>query len=147
MEEEKLKIVWNRPHMIICSADDFFETTYKFDKESGYKFDGSKLGEAHAQCLRRTIGGMIDQVPIIAVDNTNTTVLEMAPYYACAQAYGYEVELVTFRINPGDAYMRGTHNVPLGTIVAQNKRIKGIEIPPHWKITRNPRWEISAEYR
>ena len=87
---------------------------------------------------------MIDRIPIIAVDNTNTTVLEMAPYYACAQAYGYEVELVTFQFNSGDAYMRNMHGVPLGTIIAQNKRIKGIEIPPQWKITRR---EFSAEYR
>lgn len=70
----------------ICSADHFFT------KDDGtYEFDPSKLGEAHAACLRKYVDAILlrvkgRQFPII-VDNTNLTDTELAPYVRIAQAY------------------------------------------------------------
>lgn len=70
-----------------------------------YRFDPAKLPEAHAQCLKKFIrtaqgntGGALGDV--IIVDNTNSTVAEIAPYYAIAEAYGYDTRILRVRCRP-----------------------------------------------
>ncbi len=118
--------------LFVCSADSFF------NKEGGYKFDPSKLGEAHGQCLRDFIEATAfsdeDNDQIVVVDNTNTTTEEIAPYYAIAQAYGFSVELVTLECDPEVAFKRNQHGVSLAGISAMAERIRNRKVPPFWNM-------------
>jgi predicted kinase len=55
-----------------------------------YKFDPSKLKEAHAWCQNAVSVWMKSQDKII-VSNTFTQEWEMQPYYDLAEKYGYRV--------------------------------------------------------
>lgn len=94
----------------VVSADDYFMV------DGVYRFDPSKLGEAHIACMRNFLYACGVDMPLIAVDNTNTTLMELNPYRLVALAHGYEVEVHRVICNPEVAFKRGTHNVPLNTI-------------------------------
>jgi len=116
----------NFPEAKICSADDFFM------KDGEYKFDPSLLSEAHAACLRKFISYRSHDVDLI-VDNTNTTVAEIAPYYSIGEAFGGDVVVVQFWVDSAFAHSRNIHNVPYDSIVAMNKRMSHQKFPPWWK--------------
>lgn len=115
----------------ICSADHFFETA-----DGKYAFDAAKLGSAHQFCLRK----FIDTVKypahqtVVYVDNTNLTVAEIAPYYQIAEAYGHDVEIVTFDIDAAVAAGRNVHSVPTRSIERMHQRLKQAEreFPGRW---------------
>lgn len=117
---------------IILSADDFFMVN------GTYKFDPALLSAAHGDCLRRfatLIDRPKDRAPShIVVDNTNTTVAEVAPYAALALAYGCELEIVT--VNPNLSWEigaeRNAHNVPAEVIQNQWKRLSEERLPIRW---------------
>lgn len=94
----------------VVSADAYFT-----DAEGNYRFDPTKLPQAHARCLREytTLLTLLNSEPQaeIVVDNTNTTVAEVAPYYALAQAYGYAVRIVYLPCYPEVAAARNLHGV------------------------------------
>jgi predicted kinase len=77
------------PETEICSADDHF---MRHDK---YEFDPSQLSNAHGACLRRYLDGA-KLAQHLCVDNTNTTIAEVAPYIAVAQAYAYNIRAIFF---------------------------------------------------
>jgi hypothetical protein len=66
------------------------------------------------------------------VDNTNTTVAELAPYVAWANAVGYEVEIIRIHCNPLVAAERNTHGVPENAVLAMYVKIQHAEYPPFW---------------
>jgi predicted kinase len=66
---------WQIPSYI-CSADHFF-----WDQEADeYRFDISKLSEAHSVCLRKYLGMLHQQKEVIVVDNTNIRWWEFQTY-------------------------------------------------------------------
>ncbi len=68
-----------------------FEADMYFIRDGEYKFDVTKLKEAHEWC-RSSIGGlMINEEPKLVVSNTFTQEWEMKPYYELAERYGYRV--------------------------------------------------------
>lgn len=119
-----------RKHII--SADDHFMV------DGEYRFDPSQLPAAHAHCLRRFADHVCHceshNVGLLVVDNTNTTVAEIAPYAALAQAYGCELEILIFNCDPEVALERNVHSVPRRAICGQYRRIQGLqdEMPPWW---------------
>jgi predicted kinase len=126
----------------VHSADHFFM------QDGTYKFDVTKLGEAHGACLRGFVHGvrpgwrakemglsLLDQ-PVQVVDNTNTTNEEIAPYYSVAKAYGYKVTLVTLRVPLELAAQRNQHGVPLQGVEAMMKRISERRIPRFWDMAQ-----------
>jgi len=125
----------------VCSADDYFM------KSGKYVFNPSKLGVAHAECLRKFIeacqsyennmlggyyitGGGIAAI----VDNTNTSVLEIGPYYSVAKAYDLDVTLVTLKCDPSVCAARNTHGVPLVGCERMAAAIASRSIPPYWDL-------------
>lgn len=120
------------PNTLVVSADHFFGTPPR------YKFDPEKLPEAHNTCLRLFIEAVRNGRAVV-VDNTNTTVEEIAPYYALAEAYGHEVEIVTIEFDPLVAAQRNVHNVPLEAIERQHYRICSTVLPRRWKHRTVPR--------
>jgi len=117
----------------ICSADDFF-----VGSDGVYRFNPAHLPDAHSSCLRKYVSSLMlcfaHSEAVIVVDNTNTTVGEIAPYYALAQAYGYTPIIITVECDVSEAAERNAHGVSLSTCEAMDARIKATNatLPPWW---------------
>ena len=75
---------------IICSADHYFGAT---PEEYVANWCIEKLGAAHKQCQKNVRMLMQRQRPLVIVDNTNTMVREMMPYFEMAVQYQYRVRI------------------------------------------------------
>lgn len=73
----------------ICSADHFF-----LNARGEYRFDARKLGQAHNASQCAFVDALVAKTQWLFVDNTNTTVWEMALYQKLAAAFGYKCEIV-----------------------------------------------------
>ena len=113
----------------VVSADHAF-----YDRDGKYNFDPSRLPEAHGSCLRYFVAALQDKVSHVIVDNTNTTVAEIAPYAALALAYGFDLEILFFNCDPEVAAARNTHGVPVAGVMAQHARLQETRksLPPWW---------------
>lgn len=67
------------------------EADQYFMKDGEYKFDASKLPEAHKFCQTKTASYMYSKWPRVVVSNTFTQEWEMKAYYELAKKYGYTV--------------------------------------------------------
>lgn len=110
-----------------------------FMEHGHYRFSPTRLPEVHAACLREYVAslapiGAPGLPELLVVDNTNTTLVQVAPYVALAQAYGAEVEIIQFDISPEVAHGRSTHEVPLHTIKRQARQLEDslANWPRHW---------------
>jgi len=130
---------------LVASADDgMMEGT-----PPKYVFNPAKLPAAHGACLLAVIAALqegaaqremarISGIPLsemlIVVDNTSTSVAEIAPYVAVGQAFGAEVVIMTLRIDPAIAGPRNVHGVPQAGVdrmaAALDEGTKGIM--PWW---------------
>lgn len=116
---------------LVVSADDFFVELGR----GTYTFDAARLSEAHGQCFRRFIAAVaVQKTPLVIVDNTNTTPMEISPYYLAAQAFGYDAEIVRVECPTYVAAARNTHGVLEATIHAMAKRMDESPLPPWWKL-------------
>ena len=117
----------------VVSADDHFEV------DGQYRFNPAELGVAHGKCLRRFIEALSAKSPpaLVVVDNTNTSIIELAPYVAVAQAYDCEIEIVRIVCPPEVAAARNTHGVPEAAVRAMHERIETMfqnKFPPFWRV-------------
>lgn len=115
---------------VVCSADHFFM------KNGEYKFDPSKLSEAHAASLRKfidVINHPTDTPQTLVVDNTNTSVLELSPYLMVAKAYNLKIRLVKLVCKNGykEAAGRNIHGVPEKTVKRMEETFQTI---PGWML-------------
>lgn len=97
---------------IHIEADQFF----MIDGE--YKFDASKLKEAHNNCLTRVKSYMYiysskDTSERLIVSNTFTQEWEMKPYFDLAESYGYRVYSLIVENRHGN---KSVHDVPDATM-------------------------------
>ena len=84
-----------------------------------YKFDPTKLKEAHAWCQNAVKMYMSSSIEKITVSNTFTQEWEMQPYYDLAEKYGYRVySLVVENVHNG----KSIHNVPEESINKMRER-------------------------
>ena len=93
-----------------------------------YKFDASKLKEAHAWCKEQVqnwmeTNGRGFDVPRIVVSNTFTQEWEMKPYYDLAKEHGYMVFSLIVENRHGG---QNVHNVPEDKIEQMRKRFEVI---------------------
>lgn len=96
---------------LVCEADKYF-----IEKETGeYKFDGSKIKDAHKYCQDLVETYMKDSLVNdqwyreIAVSNTFTMEWEMKPYFELAEKYGYTVFTIVVENRHGG---KNIHGVP-----------------------------------
>ena len=119
----------------VVSADHFFT-----DQDGKYTFVPEKIGEAHKQCLRKFLSVIAsDHNQLLIVDNTNTTMLEMAPYVSVAGAYDRRVKIVILSAEDGQIPMlakRNLHGVPEKSIRRMNDNLKRFHPPPFWSTER-----------
>ncbi len=115
---------------MVFSADHAFT-----DKDGKYNFDARKLPEAHAACLL----GFTHQIstdPLrrdLIVDNTNCSVIEVAPYAALAAAYAQPLRIITLLHDVEDCAKRNTHKVPTKNVIRQYQSLMAsMEAWPPW---------------
>ena len=103
----------------IFSTDDFWH----LEDSEVYNFDINKLSEAHQWNQRRSLAAFDANIPVIIIDNTNTTAKEMRgylPHINKAQEKGYTVSIeepTTDWVFDADVlFARNTHKVPFETI-------------------------------
>lgn len=119
----------------VFSADNFFIVAGK------YRFDPSKLPEAHAECLRLFVEYCFRhfgwEEGTVVVDNTNITAAEVAPYYAIATAYEHKVRVVNVNphVSPDIAHKRNVHGVPSTTCDRMRAAMMSERFPPWWNIS------------
>lgn len=118
----------NLPNAFICSADHFFENSL-----GEYNFNPSKLSEAHGQCMWNFIAALTDKLPLVVVDNTNVTKIEIAPYLSVAQAFGYDVEIICIdpKLSLKELSERNVHGVPYKSLQSMESRWEN-NFPPFW---------------
>jgi len=88
------------------------EADMYFMVDGEYKFDATKLGEAHAWCLALTKTILAQGIPVV-VANTFTTWKELKPYVEL----GYDTTVVDMKTQ-----YKGTHNVPEATVERMKAR-------------------------
>jgi predicted kinase len=123
----------------ITSADDFFM------KDGQYKFDPSKLTEAHQACQART-EFIMKAGNDVAVTNTFTQRWEMEPYILLAKKYKARltvVDLYDGGLDNKQLALRNIHNVPEEGISSMRSRYEydwkaGNPIPP-WDRKEEPK--------
>lgn len=106
---------------LICEADKYFVV------DGVYKFDGSKLREAHTYCRDMVETYMKDSLindqnyRKIVVSNTFTQLWEMSPYFELAEKYNYMVFTIIVENRHGGI---NQHNVPEDKIEIMKNRFE-----------------------
>jgi NEDD4-binding protein 2 len=97
----------------VFSTDDFFSMTGE------YIFNPTRLGKAHKWNQNRSKAAFSANIPIIVIDNTNTTISEMRnylPHIELARLYGYQVFIAEpdtdWRFNVDELVLKNSHGVP-----------------------------------
>ena len=108
--------LWNSLTVCICSADD-----YHLDKNGVYRFDLSKMGEAHVWCREKFERCLSDNFDVVILSNTNTSEKEIQPYLDLAAKYNYKVISLVVENRHGG---KNIHNVPEETLQKQQQRLK-----------------------
>ncbi|HEC72584.1 MAG: AAA family ATPase [Candidatus Thorarchaeota archaeon] len=107
------------PDAPIFSTDDFFMVNGHYD------FRPWLIGQAHNENMCKVIDAMIDNIPVIVVDNTNTQRWEYSVYLSIVKAMGYEFKIIDLfdgLFSDKELTTRNTHGVPLEVITKMRKR-------------------------
>ena len=115
----------NHPHESLVAAAIHSTDNYFIEPNGNYVFNASMLFVNHSKNFNAFVNSLQKEVPLVIVDNTNTTEKEYKGYVECAHAHGY---LVSFHVmphpTPEEAFMRNNHGVPLETIKAMITRFQ-----------------------
>lgn len=96
------------------------ETDMFFTEGGEYKFDASKLKQAHEWCQWKTENWMKMRYHIV-VSNTFTQEWEMEPYYKLAEQYGYRVHSIIMENRHNGV---NEHDVPEDKLEQMKKRFE-----------------------
>ena len=98
-----------------------FEADMYFVRDGEYKFDATKLRDAHEWC-RSSVGGlMINEESRLVVSNTFTQEWEMEAYYKLAEKYGYVVFSLVVENRHGGV---NEHGVPEEALTKMRNRFE-----------------------
>jgi predicted kinase len=111
----------------IVSTDDFFT-----NPDGHYERIDAKLNEAHTDCLRRFLAALTRGDETVVVDNTNINPVDIAPYYATAQVYGYAPEVITIECPSSVAGPRNLHRVPQEHVEQLEDSLRRFKLPKRW---------------
>ena len=101
-------------------ANTHLEADMYFSKDGEYKFDATKLKDAHEWCRFECERAMVWNLKI-AVSNTFTQEWEMKAYYDLAKQYGYRVFSIIVENRHGGV---NEHNVPAETLEKMKQRFE-----------------------
>ena len=103
---------------LICNQH--VEADMFFMQDGEYKFDATKLKEAHAWCQDKTESWMEKRYNVV-VSNTFTQEWEMKPYFELAEKYGYRIYSL---IVENRHYGINLHDCPADKIEAMKNRFE-----------------------
>lgn len=106
---------------LVLSADNYF-----IGPDGVYRFNPARIGDAHTACMRGFLDAIELEHPIIVVDNTNTTLMELNPYRLVGLANGYSIEVVRVVCAAAKAAARNTHGVPFDTVMRMAKHFEDV---------------------
>ena len=92
-----------------------------FMEDGEYKFDATKIKDAHSWCQTIVGGWMSDSEERIVVSNTFTQEWEMMPYIEWAEDFGYKVFVLIVENRHGGV---NEHNVPQDVIDKMKQRFE-----------------------
>jgi predicted kinase len=103
----------------VFSADDY----HVMIGNGKYDWRQENVGKAHDWNQKRSFAALNAGIPIVVIDNTNTTLREMKaylPHIHRAMLLGYKVSIqepdTSWAFNIDECFKRGTHNVPKATL-------------------------------
>jgi predicted kinase len=104
----------------VASSDDYF-----INEEGVYNFDGSKLPLSHSYSRLKAHDAMREGADVVIVDNTNTTMMELAYYMHAGFDEGYDVHVQVVNLDTDIETLieRNKHGVPRRAISEQLRRI------------------------
>lgn len=100
---------------VVCTADDFFN-----QPDGTYRYDASKIHEAHRECKLKFVGALFQNTKCIIVANTNTTEKEFGAYAELAKDCGYNIVYLVLENRHGN---NDIHNVPSEHKKGQKERL------------------------
>ena len=103
---------------MICNQH--VEADMYFMQDGEYKFDASKLKQAHEWCRTKTEGWMKKRYNVV-VSNIFTMEWELAGYYELAKQYGYQVHSLIVENRHGGI---NEHGVPEDKLQAMKDRFE-----------------------
>ena len=103
---------------IICNQH--VEADMYFMQDGEYKFDATKLKQAHEWCRNKTEAWMLKRYNVV-VSNTFTQEWEMDAYYELAKQYGYKVTSLIVENRHGN---QSIHSVPSEAIQKMKNRFE-----------------------
>jgi predicted kinase len=116
---------------VVCSADHFF-----IGEGGEYRFDPSRIQQAHSACWLAFDQAVRDQAPLIVIDNTSIALDELGAYWLPAIARGYEVEIITLECSVETAIRRNTKRAPDTFIGMLAARLASTQLPGYWQHTQ-----------
>lgn len=125
---------------IVASSDTFPGLYGERQADGSIPFNMDLLGAAHGRSLRDAIEAL-QRGDDVVIDNTNTDVLEIAPYVALAQALDAEPKILRINCDPDVAFERNTHRVPRHVFDGMADRLRSFGPEPHWQFV--PGFEIT----
>jgi predicted kinase len=99
----------------------YYEADMYFMENGIYKFDASRIKNAHEWCHDLVFMDVLKDVPLIVVSNTFTQEWEMDAYYSLAKQYGYQVHSVIVENRHGGV---NTHGVPEDKLEVMKNRFE-----------------------
>ena len=101
-----------------------------------HRYNPNNISLAHNECLYQYISAtFVEKKNNFVVDNTNTTLVELAPYVRIAEALNIAYEIVYLPCDPAVAMKRNTHSVPANTILKMYANLTTEIVPTYWKQT------------
>jgi len=94
-----LELTGDRHLVAMMAADDFF-----VGDDGVYRFDASRLSEAHESCRQKTEMAMGMGIPLVIVHNTFSRNWEMAAYRELAVENDYRLTVVTVEGDHGSEH-------------------------------------------
>ena len=108
---------------VILSTDNMFMSSNGI-----YLWNAPGLSNAHVMTKNLCAEACQRKIPLIIVDNTNSTAWEQKPYLELANHFNYEVEIVepdtSWKYDADECFRRCTHSVPLESIRRVIERIR-----------------------
>lgn len=116
--------------LIVCSADH-----YRM-KKGVYTYVKEEDRTVHRACFEKYMDCLRDypSTEYLFVDNTNSSILELAPYYHLAEFYDVNVRVIQIDCDFATACKRNVHDVPSSTIWRMHQNILTEKLPGHYKV-------------
>ena len=112
-----------------------------------YEYSSSLVEAAYSWCFLEFLTSLLQEVPLVVVDNASIAAWEIAPYVLAGRAFGYAVEIVTLTCPVDVAVARNVHGTEADVVRKRAAELEQTVLPPHWlhRVLEYPAYESSSE--